>query len=185
MKLHAAFGFFEKGGIYVLSGADPQENRACLTLMTISNIADITDSRPTRKVLVFLRKTDLQEWGMKLLSYTSDVPMRKIRKGDFVADDWRNFATATEDLARVGVHLYESVDVLNDCVSYCRSQHKTGNCFDAVVIDGLTAQEESDLGDGGEVRSALSALAKDLQVSIVTSSPTYKGKQKPMLERVF
>ncbi|WP_038250912.1 DnaB-like helicase C-terminal domain-containing protein [Ghiorsea bivora] len=182
IKLNSAFDFFKKGGLYMLSGAVPRDNRECLMSMAIANIADF---KSTRKVLVFLRKTDLQEWGMQLLSYASDVPMKKIRKGDFETDDWRSFAAATGDLAEVGVHLYESVDELNDCVSYCRAQYKAGNCFDVVVIDGLTLQEATDLDDGGEVRQYLSALAKDLQVSIVTSSPTYKGKKKPMLERVF
>jgi hypothetical protein len=54
-----------------------------------------------------------------------------------------------------------------------------------VVIDGLTLQETNDLGDGGEVRESLCGLAKDLQVSILVSTQIYKGRKKPMLERVF
>lgn len=182
IKLNSTFDFFKQGGLYVLSGATPQENRECLTLMTIANIADY---KATRKVLVFLRKTNIQEWGMQVLSYTSGVSMEKIRVGNFDTEDWRSFAAASGDLANVDVHLYDGVDSLNDCIGSCRARHKAEGCFDVVVIDGLTPQETNDLDDGGEVHRSLSALAKDLQVSIVTSSPTYTGKKKPMLERVF
>lgn len=182
IKLNSTFDFFKKGGFYVLSGATPQENRDCLTLMTIANIAD---HRSKRKVLVFLRKTNIQEWGMQLLSYTSGVSMKKMRVGNFDSEDWRSFAAATGDLTEVDVHLYEDVDTLNDCIIYCRARHKAGDCSDVVVIDGLTPQETSDLDEGGEVREALHVLAKDLQVSIVTSKATYKGWKKPKLERIF
>jgi len=181
IKMNSTFDFFKKGGIYVLSGATPQVNRDCLTLMTIANIANF---QATRKVLVFLRKTNIKEWGMQLLSYASDVSMEKIRLGNFSTDDWRSFAAATGDLAEVDVHLYEDVDTINDCIDYCRVRHKAEDCFDVVVIDSLTPDEANDLADEGKVRVALSDLAKDLQVSIVTSSPLYKERKKTMLERV-
>jgi len=183
IKLNSTFNFLKNGGLYVLSGATPQENRDCLTLMTIANIADY---KATRKVLVFLRKTNIQEWGMQLLSHASGVSMEKMRLGNFNTEDWRSFAAATGDLAEVDVHLYEDVDTLNDCIDYCRDRHKAGHCFDVVVIDGLTPQETNDLGDGGgEALESLCDLAKDLRVSILVSTPAYKGRKKPMLERVF
>lgn len=182
IKLNSTFDFFKQGGLYVLSGATPQENRECLTLMTIANVADY---KATRKVLVFLRKTNIQEWGMQLLSYTSGVSMEKIRVGNFDTEDWRSFAAATGDLADVDVHLYDGVDSLNDCIGSCRARHKAEGCFDVVVIDSLTLQEANDLSDGGEVKGGLCDLAKDLRVSIITSTPIYKGRRKPMLERVL
>lgn len=182
IKLSSTFHFFKKGGLYVLSGATPKENRRCLTLMTIANIADC---KVTRKVLVFLRKTSIQEWGMQLLSYASGVSLEKMRVGDFVSDDWRSFAAATGDLANLDVHLYEGIDTINECINYSRERHKAGDSFDVVVIDGLTSQEANDFDAAGEVRAALSDLTKDLQVSIVASSPTYKGRKKPILERFF
>jgi len=181
IKLNSTFDFFKEGGLYVLSGATPQENRDCLTLMTIANIADY---KATRKVLVFLRKTNIQEWGMQLLSYTSGVSMRKIRVGDFDAEDWRSFAAATGDLAEVDVHLYDGGHELGDFVTYARAQFDEGACFDVIVMDGLSPQETSELEESGEVRSVLFSLAKDLQVAIVTSTTTYKVWEKPKLERI-
>ncbi|MDQ7058624.1 MAG: DnaB-like helicase C-terminal domain-containing protein [Ghiorsea sp.] len=146
IKLNSSFGFLKKGGLYVLSGATPQDNRNCLTQMTIANVAD---NKFTRKVLVFLRKTNIQEWGMQLLSYASGVSMRKMRVGNFDSTDWRSFAEATGYLADVDVHLYEDADELNVCVDYCRARHQAGDSFDVVVIDGLTPQEANDLDDEG------------------------------------
>jgi len=182
IKVSSVFNFFEKGGLYVLSGATPQDNRNHLTLMTIANIAD---NPLKRNMLIFLRKMDAQAWVMKLLSYASGIPMGKMRTGAFACEDWRSLAQTTGDLAQLGVMLYEGEYILNDFVDYCRAQYQDGDDFDVVVIDGLTPQETNDLNDGGEVHQSLSALAKDFQVSIVASSLTYTGKKKPMLERLF
>ncbi len=181
IELNSVFNFFEKGGVYELFGATPQENRVALMQISIANIAKY---KVARNVLIFFRKTNVKDWVMFLLSYTSGVPLEKMRRGDFDPKDWRSLAEASGDLSEVGVTVYEGEYVLDDFIAYCKNQYDEGVCFDVLIIDGLSPQETNDLEEGGKVREALSGLAKDLQASIITSTATYRGWQEAKLGRV-
>ena len=181
LELNSVFDFFEKGGVYELLGATPQENRAALSQMSIANIAKY---KAARNVLLFFRKTKVQDWVIALLSYTSGVPLEKMNMGNFDHNDWRRLAAATEELSEVGVTVYEGEYVWDGFIAYCKSQRDAGVCFDVLVIDSLTSQETNSLVENGEVRESLLGLANDLQTSIITSTATYRGWKKPKLARV-
>jgi len=182
LETSSAFHFFEKGGVYELSGATPKANRDFLMQMSIANIAEY---KTKKNVLLFFRKTNAQAWVIELLSFTSGVPMGKMNEGNFNSNDWRALAESTGNLAELGVVIYESDSSLDEFTAYCNTLHEGESCFDIIVIDGLSQKETNELEEGGAVRSALFALAKGSQAAVLIATATYRNLPKPKLRRVL
>ena len=140
------------------------------------NIAYNAALESKKRVAVFSLEMSRMQLGMRLLGFTSNVDIKKVRTGSFIdGNEWERITNAASQLSDLPIYVEDSsaLSVLEMKAKCRRLKKKSG--LDLVIVDYLQLiqgrkSSESRQMEISEISRSLKGLAKDLDVPIIALS---------------
>lgn len=140
------------------------------------NIAYNAAIESKKRVAVFSLEMSRMQLGMRLLGFTSNVDIKKVRTGSFIdGNEWERITNAASQLSELPIYVEDSsaLSVLEMKAKCRRLKKKSG--LDLVIVDYLQLiqgrkSSESRQMEISEISRSLKGLAKDLDVPIIALS---------------
>jgi replicative DNA helicase len=166
---------------FILVAARPSMGKTAFVL----NVADYVARRQSITTAIFSLEMSRTQLANRLLSLESGVEADKLRKGNLDARDWNDLVEGANSLARSKLIIDDTPGItVGQLRSKCR-KYKMENDLGLVIIDYLQLMTGSGRSDSrqqeiSEISRSLKALARDLNVPVITLSQLSRAvEQRP------
>ena len=166
---------------FILVAARPSMGKTAFVL----NVADYVARRQNITTAIFSLEMSRTQLANRLLSLESGVEADKLRKGTLDARDWNDLVEGANSLAKSKLIIDDTPGItVGQLRSKCR-KYKMENDLGLVIIDYLQLMTGSGRSDSrqqeiSEISRSLKALARDLNVPVITLSQLSRAvEQRP------
>ncbi|MDD6789325.1 MAG: replicative DNA helicase [Lachnospira sp.] len=166
---------------FILVAARPSMGKTAFVL----NVADYVARRQSITTAVFSLEMSRTQLANRLLSLESGVEADKLRKGNLDARDWNDLVEGANSLAKSKLIIDDTPGItVGQLRSKCR-KYKMEDDLGLVIIDYLQLMTGSGRSDSrqqeiSEISRSLKALARDLNVPVITLSQLSRAvEQRP------
>lgn len=166
---------------FILVAARPSMGKTAFVL----NVADYVARRQSITTAIFSLEMSRTQLANRLLSLESGVEADKLRKGNLDARDWNDLVEGANSLAKSKLIIDDTPGItVGQLRSKCR-KYKMEDDLGLVIIDYLQLMTGSGRSDSrqqeiSEISRSLKALARDLNVPVITLSQLSRAvEQRP------
>ncbi len=178
-------GGFQKGEMVVLA-ARPSMGKTAFALNVSRNAA-----LEGKKIIIFSAEMPATQLGERLLTISSKIDSKKLKKGNLNSEDWGKLSVAVEENSTSAVYIDDtSAITISDIKNVCRKKKMTEG-LDLVVIDYLQllnseSNNSSRTEDTTIISKGAKQIAREMDCPVIILSQLTRGTEhrtnhRPML----
>lgn len=176
-----------RNGHLIIVAARPGQGKTGFLVTASLNAA----RREKKRVLFFSLEMTATELAHRLLSQISEIPVDRLISGKLTEAEWPVYTNAVEELASLPITIIDLPAMKIGNVRQMARREMSKNKFDLIAFDYVQLGEPDKPGerrqvDVGKVSRGLKALAKELDVPVLTAAQLSRGLEqrtdkRPML----
>lgn len=163
----------------ILVAARPSMGKTAFVL----NIAQHVCFRDNKSAVIFSLEMSKEQLVNRLLSLESSVDSKAIRNGKVTAQDWEGLIEAASIIGESGLIIDDTPGIsISELAAKCR-KYKHDSDIQLIIIDYLqlmsgSGKYDSKVNEVSDISRSLKALARELNVPVISLSQLSRGPEK-------